>query len=191
MTWNESAHTFTDALASSAPTPGGGAAAAMAGAMGCALGIMAVGTTLKRKVTPAEHRPMLEESLQQLNTLHEQLKNLIAQDARAYENYLSAAKLPKEDPARAQAVQDALWQAATVPTKTAQVCLQVISQLKDIRPCISNIIISDAHCAHHLLTSAVTCCVENIRANAAYITDTKRQAQLQAWINTFSQGHNV
>ena len=191
MTWNESAHTFTDALASSAPTPGGGAAAAMAGAMGCALGMMAVGTTLKRKATPAEHRPMLEKSLQQLNMLHEQLKNLITQDARAYENYLSAAKLPKEDPTRPQAVQDALWQAAAVPAQTAQVCLQVLSQLKDAWPCISSIIISDAHCAQHLLNGAVSCCVESIRANAAHITDTKRQAQLQAWINTFLQGHNV
>ncbi|MBO5911273.1 MAG: cyclodeaminase/cyclohydrolase family protein [Elusimicrobiaceae bacterium] len=188
MTWNDCAHTFTNALASSAPTPGGGAAAAMAGAMGCALVMMATGTTLKRKATPAEHRSMLEESLQNLNTLHEQLKNFITQDARAYEGYLAAAKLPKENPARTQAVQDALWQAACVPAQTAQVCLQVSALLKKARPYISNIIISDVYCAQHLLSGAVACCVENIRANAAYITDSKRQAQIQAWINTFSQG---
>ncbi len=191
MTWNESAHIFTNALASSAPTPGGGAAAAMAGAMGCALGMMSVGTTLKRKTTPAGHRPILEESLQQLNTLHEQLKNFITQDARAYENYLAAAQLPKENPARPQAVQEALWQAASVPAQTAQVCLQAATLLKTAQPLISNIIISDVHCAQHLLTGAVACCVENIRANAAYITDAQRQAQLQTWINTFSQEHNL
>ncbi len=191
MTWNESAQTFTDALASSAPTPGGGAAAAMAGAMGCALIMMAVGTTLKRKATPAEYHPSLKESLQQLNTLYEQLKNLITQDACAYEDYLAAAKLPKENHARAQAVQEALWQAAAVPAQTAQVCLQVAALLKEARPYISHIIVSDAHCAQHLLTSAVACCVENIRANADYITDTARQAQLQTWINTFSQGHHL
>ena len=188
MTWNHSACQFTDALASSDPTPGGGAAAAMAGAMGCALIQMAASTTLKRKNTPSESHPLLEKSLQELKTLHGQLKNLMAQDAKAYETYLTAAKLPKEDPSRTQAMQEALWQAACVPAQTAQTCQAVLAQLKIVRPYISDIIISDVHCAQHLLGGALACCVENIRANATYITDAARQTQLQSWINTFSQG---
>lgn len=187
MTWNHSAHEFTDALASPAPTPGGGAAAAMAGAMGCALVMMAVGTTLKRKTTPAEHRPVLEKSLKKLNVLHEKLKNLITQDAQAYDTYLAATKLSKEDATRPQAVQDALWQAVCVPAQTAQVCLQVINDLKPAYAFISGFIISDAHCAQHLLRSAVACSLENIRANAPHITDTVRQAKIQSWINTCAQ----
>ena len=77
MDWNIGAHQFTDALASSNPTPGGGAAAAMAGAMGCALVMMAAGTTLKSKNTPNEYRPLLEKSLHELERLHTQLKDLI------------------------------------------------------------------------------------------------------------------
>lgn len=187
MTWNTSAHQFTDALASSAPTPGGGAAAAMAGAMGCALLMMAVSTTLKRKSTPAEHRALLEKSLRNLESLHAQLKDFITQDAQAYETYLRAVKLPPADPARPQAVAQSLWQAACVPAQTAQACLQAANELKAIYPFISNIIISDVNCAQHLLKSARLCCVENIRANAAYITDFAQQAQLQQWLKTFSQ----
>ncbi len=188
MTWNTSAHQFADALASSAPTPGGGAAAAMAGAMGCALLMMAVQTTLKRKNTSAENRTLLEKSLHTLEPLHAQLKDLITQDGAAYEAYLTAAKLPKENPARTQAVQDALWQAAVVPAQTARTCTQVADVLKAVRPNIDNIIISDVNSAQHLLTSALACCVENIQANATHITDSTRQAQLQEWIHTFSQG---
>lgn len=188
MTWNTGAHQFTDALASANPTPGGGAAGAMAGAMGCALGLMAVQTTLKRKNTPDEYRAPLEKSLHNLEPLHAQLKDFIMQDAAAYEAYLTAAKLPKENPARTQAVQDALWQAAAVPAQAAQVCTQVMRELTSVRPYIADMIISDVNCAQHLLTSALACCVENIRTNALCITDATRQAQLQRWINTFSQG---
>ena len=188
MTWNPSAHEFTDALASSAPTPGGGAAAAMAGAMGCALGMMALRTTLKRKNTPQTHVPFLEKSLEILNFLHEELKNLITQDAQAYEAYLAASKLPKENITRTQAVQEALWQATCIPAQTAQACRQVSNELASVLPYIANIIRSDVHCAQHLLTGALACCVENIRANAPYITSAQQQAQLQKWIKTFSQG---
>ena len=187
MIWNTGAKQFTDALASSNPTPGGGAAAAMAGAMGCALVMMSIHTTLKRKNTPDELRALLEKSLQKLAPVHEQLKNLIAQDSAAYEAYLTAAKLPKEDPARTQAVQEALWQAACVPAQTAQICLKALSKIKDVRTLIAPVIISDVNCAQHLLKSAVACCVENIRANAAYITNTAHQEQIKQWLNTFSQ----
>ena len=58
MEWYTAADKFIEALASSDPTPGGGAAAASAGAMGCALAMMAVGTTLKRKATPEADEPL-------------------------------------------------------------------------------------------------------------------------------------
>ena len=62
MEWFTAAERFTAALASSDPTPGGGAAAAHAGAMGCALALMAVQTTLKRKSTQTDARNRLEKS---------------------------------------------------------------------------------------------------------------------------------
>ena len=63
MEWFKAAEKFNDALASSDPTPGGGAAAAMAATMGCALSIMAVQTTLKRKSTPQASKDRLTPAL--------------------------------------------------------------------------------------------------------------------------------
>ena len=115
----------------------------------------------------------------------------MTQDATAYETYLTAAKLPKEDSSRTQAIQEALWQAACVPAQTAQICQTVLAQLKTVQPYISHIIISDVHCAQHLLGSALACCVENIRANAAYITDPTRQGKLREFIGKFSSGNTL
>ena len=187
MQWMKGAEQFTDALASSQPTPGGGAAGAMAGAMGCALLMMAISTTLKRKNTPAQNRPVLEQALAQLEKLHTQLKTFILQDARSYEGYLAAAKLPKEDPTRPQALQETLWQAACVPADTAAVCQAVLQVAAQAATQVDPIIISDVKCAQHLLVSALACCAENIRANAAYITQPKRAEKLQKLLERLAE----
>ncbi len=179
MQWACNANQWLDALSSADPTPGGGAAAAVTGAMGCSLLLMSLRTTLKRKATPAPNRPILEKQVTQAEALLTQLKELAAQDARAYEGYLTATKLPKENSARPQAVQEALWQAALVPAQTAQACKQVLALIEAAQPLIDKIILSDVACARHLLRSAVDCCAENIRVNAAYITQADRAAHLQ------------
>ena len=184
MNWHTGASQFLQALSSPAPTPGGGAAAAMSGAMGCALMMMAVGTTLKRKNTPTQHLPILEQGLAKLGGLHSELKNLIQKDAQAYETYLAACKLPKEN---IQARQDALWFAATVPADTATVCLHVLKEITRLQDYIAAIILSDVACARHLLQSAIACCVENIRTNAAYITQADRVEKLQKQLETFTK----
>ncbi|MBR2082184.1 MAG: cyclodeaminase/cyclohydrolase family protein [Elusimicrobiaceae bacterium] len=179
MQWTTGAEQFLSALSSSDPTPGGGAAAAMTGAMGCALVMMAIGTTLKRKNTPASVRPVLEQSLPKLGALHTQLKKYMQQDALAYEGYLTACKLPKDNPSRTQAVQDALWYAASVPADTATVCQEVLKETARTQDLIDKIIVSDVNCARHLLHGALQCCAENIRINATYITQQARKEKLQ------------
>ena len=104
MEWYTAAERFTEALASSDPTPGGGAAAALTGAMGCALAMMAVGTTLKRKATPEELRPRLTQSLKRLTAFKTELKAYIQKDGDAYAAYLTASKLPKDALEREKAV---------------------------------------------------------------------------------------
>ncbi len=179
MEWAQNANQWLDALSSQTPTPGGGAAAAVCGAMGCSLLLMAARTTLKRKNTPLDARPLLEGSIEKLERILTQLKTYAVQDARAYESYLMAAKLPKNNPARPQAVQEALWQATLVPAHTAQACKQVLAELEADKPLIDKIILSDVACARHLLNSAVACCAENVRVNTAFITQEDRVKQLQ------------
>lgn len=187
MTWTQGATEFLTALSSPAPTPGGGAAAAMAGAMGCALALMTIGTTLKRQNTPPQNRSTLLQHQPLLMDLHHQLTLCISKDAQAYAAYLAAIKLPKDSLARTQAIQDSLWLAAMVPAETATTCEKVLNELANIRPLIAPVILSDIDCARHLLKSAIACCVENIRINQTSLSNPQQQQKLEEQITHFSR----
>jgi len=185
MEWFTAAERFTTALSSSDPTPGGGAAAAHAGAMGCALTLMAVQTTLKRSTTAQDAKARLESAVKRLSSLRAQLNAYVQKDAEAYTAYLTARKLSKDDPARPQALQDALLFAATVPADTATTALQVLKEIEIIKTDIADIILSDVLCAKHLLQACIRCAVENIRANLVFIENEDRKNSFEKQITVF------
>lgn len=184
MQWDTAADHFIEALASSDPTPGGGAGAAMAGAMGCALALMAVQTTLKRKSTSAQAQTLLTEGAKRISSLKMELKNLMQKDAEAYAAYLTAKKLPLGDSHRTKVLQDALWFAATVPADTATTAVHCLREIDRIKADIAPVIQSDVSCAQHLLRAAIRCAVENIRANAIYITNEERKEFLEKQVTS-------
>ena len=180
MEWDKTAAKFVEALASAEPTPGGGAAAAMSGAMGCALVMMAMQTTVNRKSTPENVKAKLVQSLKKMGSLKEELKNFIRKDGEAYAAYLVAKKLPKDTPAREQAVQDALVTAAKVPADTATTAIQCLREADLIKADIAPVILSDVYCGQHLLKACVKCSVESIKANLEFIKNND-------WVTKFEQ----
>lgn len=193
MEWKKAADFFTEALASSDPTPGGGAAAAQTGAMGAALLLMAIGTTLKRKNLPQEQVDALQTCKARVNGEKELLSCCIYNDSHAYERYLWAKRLPTTDFSRESEIQNAIEQAALVPSHTAQHALNVLKELEEIRPFIAPIILSDVVCAKHLLQASVRCAVENIRANIPFIQNKEVTEKLDKQIQLFlksSEGEN-
>ena len=185
MEWFTAAERFTVALSSADPTPGGGAAAAHTGAMGCALLLMAVRTTLKREATPAAARERLEHAVSRLVSLKTQLNAYVQKDAEAYSAYLTAKKLPKDNPARPEAMQQALLFAAGVPADTATTAVQVLKEIDHLKADIADIILSDVACAKHLLQACIRCAVENIRANLVFIQNEDRKNTLEKQIAVF------
>ncbi|MBR2865280.1 MAG: cyclodeaminase/cyclohydrolase family protein [Elusimicrobiaceae bacterium] len=187
MEWFKAAEKFNQALASSDPTPGGGAAAAMAAAMGCALALMAGNTTLKRKATPQETKDRLEPHLRKLGALKNQLDHFIQEDSVAYSAYIVASKLPKENADRPKAIEDALLYAARVPTDTATTAIQCLREIDLIKDDIAPVILSDIYCAQYLLKSSIRCSIENIKANLAFIKNEDWVAKLTQHIEVFSK----
>jgi len=187
MEWKKAADYFTQALASSDPTPGGGAAAAQTGAMGAALLLMSVRTTLKRKNLTPQQLVALQTGEERVARLQENLSNCVSNDSKAYESYLQAKRLSKENFARESEMQNALEKAARVPADTAATAVQTLEALENLKPFIAPIILADVACAKHLLQAAIRCAVENVRANIPFIQNKELVEKLDKQAQLFLQ----
>jgi formiminotetrahydrofolate cyclodeaminase len=129
MITDDSIEKFLEDLAGSAPTPGGGSAAAAMGAMGAALVSMVCNVTLGKKgyeSVEAEMAAVRDES----EIVRRRLTAMVAEDVAAFDSLMAAYKLPKateDDKARrAAAIQAALRRATETPLDCARACAQVI-----------------------------------------------------------------
>ena len=120
---------FLDALASSAPAPGGGSVAALSGSLGAALVSMVCNLTLGKK-RYADVQDEIETLVDQSEALRLKLTDLLEADVQAYTGVSTAYKMPKGSPeekaARSEAIQEALKSATIVPMEVAEACCQVL-----------------------------------------------------------------
>src|SRR5207244_3624292 len=86
---------FLAVLASSAPTPGGGTAAAVAGAMGAGLAEMVTALTLAREKYASSHEAM-RPIAQAAAAAREEFLALAREDAEAYDEVVAARRLAKD-----------------------------------------------------------------------------------------------
>ena len=102
---------FAEALAAREPVPGGGSASAFVGALGASLcGMVArYGATNPALSDRADD---LTRAFAQADELAQELVGLVAEDVRAYGQVSASYGIPREDPARPAAIQDALRVAA-------------------------------------------------------------------------------
>ena len=97
---------FADALAAKVSVPGGGGAAAYVGALGVALGSMTANfTTGKKKY--AEYEDDVQRMLQVGDEVRLRLLELVDEDAAAFFPLSEAYGIPKEDPTRAERLEEA------------------------------------------------------------------------------------
>ncbi len=155
---------FLDRLGSEAPSPGGGAAAALSGALAAALGRMVCGFTVGRpKFAPVEARVRaLAEHFARADRL---FRRLMDEDAAAYDVLSAALKLARTDPARPEQVASAARLAATVPLETAALAASVARNADALRQIGNPLLASDAEAAGHLARAALQAAAANVRAN--------------------------
>ncbi len=120
---------FLEALAAATPTPGGGSASALAGAIGAALSRMVARLARDKKGYEAVQPDLLAIEAE-ASALQARLLALADEDAKAYDAVVAAMKLPKgtdvERSARVRALQVAYREATRVPLDTMEACAQVI-----------------------------------------------------------------
>lgn len=161
-------------LAAKTPTPGGGAAAAMAGCMGSALFLMVVRfsrgkkANLERDAELAEAESVLDGHLKRLLPMAER-------DCRSFDLVSAAYGMPKDDDQqkalREKAIQEAMVGAMVVPEETLCMVRDVFVAMQKVAGCIGKAIVSDLASGASLLLAAAEGAFLNVRINAAFLTN--------------------
>lgn len=120
---------FSEALASSAPVPGGGGASAYVGALSAALGQM-VGALTVGKKKYAEVEAEVKDISQKLDALRLELLSLVDADAEGFLPLSKAYGLPKDTPEqsteRESVMEAALRTACEAPISMMRRCAEII-----------------------------------------------------------------
>jgi formiminotetrahydrofolate cyclodeaminase len=163
-----------EALSSPTPTPGGGTASAIAGAMGSSLLIMVTGLAKSRN-NSEEEKAALGQARDALAPLTSHLTQLADADADAFNQVMAAYKLPKnsdqEKAARSQAIQAALQGATTVPLETLRACADALAHARIVAQHGNRSASSDAGVAIGLLNAAAAGAHANVQINLESIKD--------------------
>jgi formiminotetrahydrofolate cyclodeaminase len=172
-----------DAFASNTPVPGGGSAAALAGALGVSLLIMAAGLPKSRTGAPEEAAD-LAESAARLRPLRDTLVRLIDADSDAYRAVMAALKMPKESAddkaARAHALQSAMKAATDVPLDVMRAGQQALAGAVIVARNAYRLAGSDVAMGVELLGASVRGSALGIDGNLGGITDASYTARVAA-----------
>jgi formiminotetrahydrofolate cyclodeaminase len=169
--WEQAAQTLVEAFANTEPTPGGGAAAGVVAAIGCALGRMAAGISMRSKKADGAAKAALGEADAAFQRMGERFLRLTREDARAFDSVMEAYRLPKEEPSRGQRIQERLLSAASVPLETAEAAVRALVSAREMRPRTLGSVSSDMDCAAHLLEAAARCALTNVGINLSLMKD--------------------
>ncbi len=165
---------FVEQLASPNPTPGGGSASALAGAMAAAMVEMTCNLTVGReKFRDVEDK--LRVVLARAGELRAQLLAAVDEDTAAYDEVSQAYKMPKETDeekaARSAAIQQALLVATQIPLRVAKAAMET-AQLAQIALENGNPnVASDARVARLLADAAREGAVANVEINLSSLKD--------------------
>ena len=158
---------FVTVLASDAPAPGGGGAAALVGAIGTALGNMVGSLTVGKK----KYADVQEEILTlkaKCDALQTELLNQVEQDEINFLPLAKAYGIPKDDPNRDKVMEEATIIACSTPMHIMELCCEAIDCIKVFADKGSRLAVSDAGCG-------AVCCKAALQA-----------ASLNVFINTKS-----
>ncbi len=182
---------FLDALASSAPAPGGGSVAALSGALGAALLSMVCNLTVgKKKYANVEQdiKAILEKS----ESLRHKLADLLQADVQAYTAVSQAMKMPRateeEKAARAETLQKALKGATEVPLQIAEACVEVIALCQPAAEKGNKNAVSDAGVAILMAEAGLRSAALNILINLGWIEDQRFTAEKQRQLDVLLEG---
>ena len=175
----ESCRKFVEILASDAPAPGGGGAAALVGAIGTALGNMVAALTVgKAKYANVESEIIALKA--KCDTLQRELLDQVEADAVNFLPLSKAYAIPKDDPTRDTVMEEATVIACKTPMKIMELCCQAIDCIRIFAEKGSRLAISDAGCGAAVCKAALQAASLNVFINTKTLKNRAVAAELNA-----------
>jgi glutamate formiminotransferase/formiminotetrahydrofolate cyclodeaminase len=163
---------FSDDLAASAAVPGGGSAAAYAGAMGAGLAAM-VGRIAERK--EQEKSEATAALISEADNLRADFLRLVDDDSAAYARVSEAMKMPKatadDKKARKERMQSALLAASRVPLEVAKTSRRLLDLCERTVERAATATVSDIGVGALMAEAALEGAALNVMINLASLTD--------------------
>ncbi len=190
----ESCRQFVEVLASSAPTPGGGGASALVGAVAAALGNM-VGSLTVGKKKYADVEDEIKALMEKSAALQERLLDLVQKDAEVFAPLAAAYGMPKEtekQKAEKERVMEAcLNDACSVPIMIMEACCEAIDMAAEFAAKGSRLALSDAGVSAVLAGAALEGASLNVFINTGSMKDRINAQALEAKANGMLDAYAV
>ena len=178
----ESCRKFVEVLASDAPAPGGGGAAAIVGAIGTALGNM-VGSLTVGKKKYAEVEAEIIELKAKCDALQKELLDQVEADEINFLPLAKAYGIPKDDPNRDKIMDEATIIACSTPVKIMELCCEAIEHIAVFAAKGSRLAVSDAGCGAVCCKAALQAASLNVFINTKSLKDRVAAEELNAKAN--------
>jgi formiminotetrahydrofolate cyclodeaminase len=184
---------FSEVLASKDPTPGGGCASALAGALASGLVAMVARTTAGNKKF-ADRAEQMKAIAEEADRLRGEFLALVDEDARAFDQVMAAFRLPKETPeqqsVRSQAIQQAYKAAVDPPMKVCTRSVRVLELALQVAEHGNPSAASDAGVGALLAVTALEGGALNVQTNLGSIQDDAFRTAQEGEVRTAeAQGH--
>lgn len=155
---------FEAALASEDSVPGGGGAAAYAGALGSALCAMASRLTIGKKKYE-QYWSDLAVIIEKSDEIGKELLAMVDEDAVGFAPLAAAYSIPKDDPTREEVLEAATIKACEVPIKMTEAAAKAIDLLLEAQEKSSKLLVSDVACGSVLCAASLRCAAINVFVN--------------------------
>ena len=181
---------FIEVLASKAAVPGGGGAAALAGAIGMALGSMVCNLTTGKKKY-AQYEESIQEILDKAAKLEEELLSMIDKDAEGFYPLSKAYGLPtsteEEKQYKTETMEKCLKVACEVPMDIVRLCFDSIKLHEELVDKGSKLAISDVGCGVQCLRAAILSGQLNVIINVNSMKDREYAEKIEKECNQLVQ----
>ncbi|MBR7088268.1 MAG: cyclodeaminase/cyclohydrolase family protein [Mogibacterium sp.] len=180
---------FMDELASKAPVPGGGGAAALTGAIGIALGDM-VGELTTGKKKYADVEADIQALMIEARSIQNEFLRLIDADAEAFAPLAEAYRIPKDELGRNEIMEEALKNGASVPMDIMRTCGRALDVVREFADKGSRLAVSDAGCAAACCKAAIQAASLNVFINTKSMKNREYAEALNAEADELLEKYN-